>query len=117
MGELCAPLGVVTAPFFLGSLLPFLLPIGSCTLVDATGAPASASPPPWAEGQRSKPHMGTTVHATQGLFEVNDTTEAEKPLRPLVVVFNRAQQEVIRNYWHHQLPLVPRAPHEGTVYD
>ena len=89
-GELCAPLGVVTASFFLGSLLPFLLPINSCTLGDATGAPASASPPPWAEGQRSKPHVGTTVYATQGLFEVNDTTEAETPLGPLVVVFNRA---------------------------
>ena len=83
-------LGWSLPPSFWVPCSPSFCLLTAAPLVDATGAPASASPPPWAEGQRSKPHEGTTVYATQGLFEVNDTAEAETPLRPLLVVFNRA---------------------------
>ena len=49
--------------------------------------PASASPP---RGLKDKDlsRMWAPLCA-QGLFEVNDTTEAEKPLHPLVVFFKQ----------------------------
>lgn len=61
----------------------------------------------------------------QGLFEVNDTTEAEKPLHPLVVFFfltghsrKLAPFGIIGTAsCHSPRPAPPPPRHEGTIYD
>lgn len=57
-------------------------------------------------GQRTrsepKPHAGTCVYVTRGLFEGKDRTKAEASC---FLIRHSERLASICNYWHHQLPL------------